>query len=104
VNPGSGQTERDAAPNKPSLRGFEVIDAFIARDSISLTGSISYQVPAGRALCPVNKTRETPITTAMDPGTPNVLDNNYYKLLPRGMGLFFSDNQLRVDHSTTEEV
>ena len=40
----------------------------------------------------------------MDPGTPNVLDNNYYKLLPRGMGLFFSDNQLRVDHSTMEEV
>ena len=26
-----------------------------------------------------------------------MLDNNYYKLLPRGMGLFFSDNQLRVD-------
>ena len=50
-----------------------------------------------RALCPANTTRETPITTAMDPGTPNVLDNNYYKLLPRGMGLFFSDNQLRVD-------
>ena len=50
-----------------------------------------------RALCPANTTQETPITTAMDPGTPNVLDNNYYKLLPRGMGLFFSDNQLRVD-------
>uniref|UniRef100_A0A453QMG4 Plant heme peroxidase family profile domain-containing protein n=1 Tax=Aegilops tauschii subsp. strangulata TaxID=200361 RepID=A0A453QMG4_AEGTS len=29
--------------------------------------------------------------------SPDVLDNNYYKLLPRGMGLFFSDNQLRVD-------
>jgi len=50
-----------------------------------------------RALCPANTTQETPITTVMDPGTPNVLDNNYYKLLPRGMGLFFSDNQLRVD-------
>ncbi|CAL4949969.1 unnamed protein product [Urochloa decumbens] len=202
VNPGGGQTERDAAPNNPSLRGFEVIDAakaaveqscprtvscadivaFAARDSIALTGSVSYQVPAGRrdgrvsnasdaladlppptftaknltdlfaaknlsvedmvvlsgahtvgrsfcnsfvnrvwdqsatppkaivdaglsasyaallrALCPSNTTRETLITTAMDPGTPNVLDNNYYKLLPRGMGLFFSDNQLRVD-------
>jgi peroxidase len=33
----------------------------------------------------------------MDPGSPDVLDNNYYRLLPRGMGLFFSDNQLRVD-------
>ncbi|KAF8661746.1 hypothetical protein HU200_056698 [Digitaria exilis] len=201
VNPGGGQTERDAAPNNPSLRGFDVIDAakaavesscpgtvscadivaFAARDSIGLTGSVSYQVPAGRrdgrvsnasdtidlppptstaknltdlfaaknlsvedmvvlsgahtvgrsfcnsfvkrvwnqsatppaaivdaglsasyaallrALCPSNTTQTTPITTAMDPGTPNVLDNNYYKLLPRGMGLFFSDNQLRVD-------
>ncbi|CAO1939712.1 unnamed protein product [Urochloa humidicola] len=202
VNPGGGQTERDAPPNSPSLRGFEVIDAakaaverscprtvscadivaFAARDSIALTGSVSYQVPAGRrdgrvsnasdtidlpppsstakqltdlfaaknlsvedmvvlsgahtvgrsfcnsfvnrvwnqtakppqaivdaglsasyaallrALCPSNTTRTTtPITTAMDPGTPDVLDNNYYKLLPRGMGLFFSDNQLRVD-------
>ncbi|XP_012701236.1 peroxidase 1 [Setaria italica] len=201
VNPGGGQTERDAAPNNPSLRGFDVIDAakaaveqscprtvscadivaFAARDSAALTGSVSYQVPAGRrdghvsnasdtvdlppptstakeltdlfaaknlsvedmvvlsgahtvgrsfcesfvdrvwnrsakppaaivdaglsssyasllrALCPSNTTRATPITTAMDPGTPNVLDNNYYKLLPRGMGLFFSDNQLRVD-------
>lgn len=201
VNPGGGQTERDALPNNPSLRGFDVIDAaktaveqscprtvscadivaFAARDSISLTGSVSYQVPAGRrdgrvsnatetvdlppptstaqsltdlfkakelsvedmvvlsgahtvgrsfcasffkrvwntstnpataivdaglspsyaqllrALCPSNTTQTTPITTAMDPGTPNVLDNNYYKLLPRGMGLFFSDNQLRVN-------
>jgi peroxidase len=50
-----------------------------------------------RALCPSNTTRATPITTQMDPETPNVLDNNYYKLIPRGMGLFFSDNQLRVD-------
>ncbi|OEL12637.1 Peroxidase 1 [Dichanthelium oligosanthes] len=50
-----------------------------------------------RALCPSDTMPATLITTAMDPGTPNVLDNNYYKFLPRGMGLFFSDNQLRVD-------
>ena len=50
-----------------------------------------------RALCPSNAAQTTPITTPMDPGSPNVLDNNYYKLLPRNMGLFFSDNQLRVD-------
>lgn len=50
-----------------------------------------------RALCPSTTTQTTPITAPMDPGSPNVLDNNYYKLLPRGMGLFFSDNQLRVD-------
>jgi peroxidase len=47
-----------------------------------------------RSICPSNTTLAT---TAMDPGSPNVLDNNYYKLLPRNMGLFFSDNQLRVD-------
>ncbi|EEC70539.1 hypothetical protein OsI_01672 [Oryza sativa Indica Group] len=195
-NPAGGQTERDAAPNNPSLRGFEVIDAakaaveaacprtvscadiiaFAARDSVKLTGNVDYQVPAGRrdgsvsngnealhnlpppnataqqladtffankfltledmvvlsgahtvgrsfcasffnrvwngntpivdagldpayaaqlrALCP---TRDTLATTPMDPDTPATLDNNYYKLLPQGKGLFFSDNQLRVN-------
>ncbi|KAL6621276.1 hypothetical protein ACP70R_033708 [Stipagrostis hirtigluma subsp. patula] len=64
----NGTAERDAAPNNPSLRGFQVIDAakaaveqscartvscagivaFAARDSINLTGNVSYQVPSGR--------------------------------------------------------
>ncbi|XBI33119.1 hypothetical protein VPH35_056482 [Triticum aestivum] len=75
VNPGGGQTERDAPPNNPSLHGFdsatgfEVVDAaraaleqscprtvscvdilaFAARDSVNLTeGNAFCQVPTGR--------------------------------------------------------
>jgi len=242
VNPAGGNTERDAPPNNPSLRGFEVIDAakaaverscprtvscadivaFAARDSVNLTGSLPYQVPSGRrdgnvsldtdavtnlppptfnasqlvanfaaknltaeemvilsgahtvgrsfctsfnriyngstpivsrpsfnffsiwscclsisisisrshrssmapsamvmqvdaglsagyatllrALCPSNANASTPTTTVMDLSTPAVLDNNYYKLLPLNLGLFFSDNQLRVNSTLNASV
>ncbi|KAG8052170.1 hypothetical protein GUJ93_ZPchr0001g32546 [Zizania palustris] len=201
----NGTAERDAAPNNPSLRGFQVIDAakaaveqscprtvscadivaFAARDSINLTGSVSYQVPSGRrdgnisidqdalnnlpqptftaaqlvasfanksltaeemvilsgahtvgrsfcssflarvwnnttpivdtglspayaallrALCPSNANASTPTTTAVDPSTPATLDNNYYKLLPLNLGLFFSDNQLRTNATLSASV
>uniref|UniRef100_J3KZD6 Peroxidase n=1 Tax=Oryza brachyantha TaxID=4533 RepID=J3KZD6_ORYBR len=64
----SVRVEKQAIPNNPSLRGFDVVDAakaaveaacprtvscadilaFAARDSVALSGNVTYRVPAGR--------------------------------------------------------
>jgi peroxidase len=81
--------------------------------SICMPCNIIFQVDTGlsagyatllQALCPSNANSSTPTTTVIDPSTPAVLDNNYYKLLPLNMGLFFSDNQLRVNSTLNASV
>nr|CAB3477078.1 unnamed protein product [Digitaria exilis] len=68
------------------------------------TGLSSGYATLLQALCPSNANSSTTITTVLDPSTPTVLDNNYYKLLPLNLGLFFSDNQLRVNSTLNASV
>ncbi|PNT70450.1 hypothetical protein BRADI_2g12192v3 [Brachypodium distachyon] len=159
----NGMAERDAMPNKPSLRGFEVpsgrrdgnislmkdadenlplptftlqqlIHLFAkktltAEEMVTLVGAhtigrsfcssflsriwnntnpiVDEGLSSGyakllRSLCPSTPNNST--TTVIDPSTPTVLDNNYYKLLPLNLGLFFSDNQLRTNAALNASV
>ncbi|KAI0520479.1 hypothetical protein KFK09_007955 [Dendrobium nobile] len=81
--------EKDAPPNNPSLRGFEVIDsakarleslcsqvvscadilAFAARDSVQFSGGLPYQVPAGRKDGRISQANET---ISLPPPTSNL--------------------------------
>ncbi|XP_054799561.1 peroxidase 5-like [Prosopis cineraria] len=87
----SNTAEKDSPANKPSLRGYEVIDkakarleavckgtvscadivAFAARDSIELSGGLGYDVPAGRrdgriSLASDTRTNLPPPTSSLD--------------------------------------
>ncbi|PKU83154.1 Peroxidase 5 [Dendrobium catenatum] len=81
--------EKDAPPNNPSLRGFEVIDnakarleslcsgvvscadilAFAARDSVQFSGGFPYKVPAGRKDGLISHANET---ISLPPPTSNL--------------------------------
>ncbi|XP_066308861.1 peroxidase 1-like [Miscanthus floridulus] len=99
VNPDCGNTERQSSANNPSLRGFDVIDAaktaverscprtvscadilaFVARDSVNLTGKLFYQVPTGRwGGCVSNETEANNNLLGPD-STVEVLINGFRK-------------------------
>jgi len=89
--------------------GRSFCTAFLPRIYNGSTPIVDTGLSAGyatllQALCPSNANSSTPTTTVIDPSTPAVLDNNYYKLLPLNMGLFFSDNQLRVNSTLNASV
>ncbi|KAL0923607.1 hypothetical protein M5K25_007668 [Dendrobium thyrsiflorum] len=85
----SNVAEKEAPPNNPSLRGFEVIDnakarleslcsgvvscadilAFAARDSVQFSGGFPYKVPAGRKDGLISHANET---ISLPPPTSNL--------------------------------
>ena len=70
------------------------IYSFSQQSSVDPTLNQSYAVQL-QSMCP--KVVDSRIAIDMDPITPRIFDNQYYKNLQHGMGLFTSDQVLFTD-------
>ncbi|XP_042492817.1 peroxidase 16-like [Macadamia integrifolia] len=74
---------------------------FSRRSSVDPSLNSNYAKQLQQA-CPKNV--DPRVAVNMDPNTPRIFDNNYYKNLQQGMGLFTSDQVLFTDTRTTKLV